>query len=138
MREWRLPIVIDGGRKFSRGKDDEYLWPTGDCFVLYVWARPPRVDMIRTLPFGLGEAALPVPLTSPSPGLAPRAIFKNIPGHEKLLGEATHPSTKAPSSPVDLPALNRVGDFFFQGLILDSNSDQGQLAVTNGVLVISR
>jgi hypothetical protein len=107
-------------------------------FVLYGYTRVPAPENPTDQPFGLGCTGMPIPLNAP-PGLfSPRAIWKNINGFDQQLGTATHPSSPAPSTVVDLAAISVRGHFYFQGLILDSGAPNGQAAVMNGVELLIR
>jgi hypothetical protein len=77
-------------------------------------------------------------MSSPGSHPQPVAIWKNIVGHEALLGTATHPSTSAPSVVLTVAQIGLPIDLTFQGIQLDPGSPQGQAAVTNAVLVRSR
>ena len=77
---------------------------------------------------------MPTPLASGGSPL-PAQIWNNI-GFPGNLGEATLPSTPAPSTVVERPAgVGRPLVVFLQGLILDTASPHGEAAVTNGILL---
>lgn len=104
----------------------------------YVWRNGPTPATVRNLPSSVGTICMPTPL-SPGPPQAVRlANNTGIPqlGTENWPGPPTQP---APSTLLNLPAgINRTGTFFFQGIIFDPGSLQGQVAVTNGFLVVSQ
>lgn len=103
-------------------------------FVLYIHVQPPNAGSVRTLPMGLGDFCKPIFLTDENPAQLVR-VTNNI-GKENALGESDFPSVKAPSDIVDRPnGVGKTGTFFFQGLIIDPMSPQGQAAVTNGIEV---
>lgn len=108
----------------------------GRRFALYGWIRPISNETTRALPFGLGTSCLPMPPENPSGPLRPRVIWNNISASEKILGEATRPSSPAPTTLLDLPdGTGFTGEIVFQGIVTDPGSRQGQAAVTNAVVV---
>lgn len=107
-------------------------------FVLYAYRQFPRPETRTPLQFGLGDACLPMPMNAPNASISPVVVWNNIAGFDSVLGTADLPSAPAPSVIIKRTRLKREGDFSFQGLIFDSNSPQGQLAVTNSISVLSR
>lgn len=105
------------------------------AFSLYVWAAlPPSGDQIRYLPFGLGLSCGPFPLRpldSPQPVRTANNLgFPRLLGREDWPGPATRP---APTVLLSVSSLPGPVDLVVQGLIEDSASPQGQLAVTNAM-----
>ena len=106
-------------------------------FVLYGWRASPSIHNIRHLPSDLGMMCLPSPLTGDGPPFPPE-IWNNL-GRPGVLGEATRPSTPAPTLLEWFPSGAGVeGTFFLQGLILDRRSGNRAVHVTNGIEVILR
>jgi hypothetical protein len=104
-------------------------------FVMYVALSGPRPSSPRELPFGIGTLLLPSPLSGE---MSPRQA-NNI-GVPRVLGRENwpQPSTPAPSLLLSLPnGIRRELTFYLQGLIMDSASPNGTVAVTNGVVVCS-
>jgi hypothetical protein len=108
----------------------------GAPFALYAWAGEPDPSTVRTLPFGLGEACLPM-FASHGPPF-PRAVWNNT--GRAALGAPTRPSAPAPSIVLLRPAgAGRAVTFYLQGLIADPGSSAARPAsVTNGVTVVVR
>lgn len=119
--ELRVEASPSGGRKFA----------------LYAWVGEPAPGKQTPLPLGLGTSAMPMPASSPS-ACGPIVVWKNIQGHAGFLGVADRPSIPAPSTVLNLPQLGHTGRFYFQGLLLDPGSPQGQAAITNGIVVVAR
>jgi hypothetical protein len=104
-------------------------------FALYVWLRVPTASTLRELPLGIGYTCLPTPLNPGGP--QPKRIANNL-GHEARLGFENWPgppTSPAPTVLLDLPPLGRSLTLFAQGIIVDTESLHGSLAVTNGILV---
>lgn len=114
--------------------------PTGMTqaeFALYVWNGPALPSHRTVLPNSFGGTCKPTPLT---PGRFPQpARIANNTGLPELGVEnwPGPPTVAAPSTPLSVPALNKVGTFYFQGVIRDVHS-LGGYAVTNGITVISQ
>ncbi len=104
-------------------------------FALYLWRRLPAALTLVDLPFGIGRMVLPAPASGGSP--QPLIVWKNIAGHERILGAATRPSNAAPSNVLALPSgVPRALDFTIQALIRDDASQIPQgVSVTNAILV---
>lgn len=111
--------------------------PSGPVpFALYGWRGRPRFDSVTVLPFELGESCMPTPLTSASLP-QPSAIWNTM-GFFGVLGTPTRSASKAPTTVLNLGrGLRLQGTFFLQGVILDNAAPSGQVAVTNGVTVVS-
>ncbi len=107
-------------------------------FVVYAWAMDPDSGPGKNQPLGIGATALPTPLNAGCPGQPIRAA--NGLAHEFLLGPHNWPTSvpgPAPFCILDLTqGAGRPARFYVQGLIQDCRSPHGQLAVTNGVLVV--
>lgn len=105
-------------------------------YVLYLWLGAPRVPTVKILPFGLGVTGMPTPLTS---SCSPQPVrIANTLGHTALLGTDRWPgppTAPAPTCLLNIPGFPLEIDFYVQGLIVDPQSPQGQLAVTNGIRV---
>ncbi len=108
--------------------------PVAAPFVVYVFTVLPDMASSRSLPAGIGTFCLANPITDQNP-LGLRAIFNNK-GFNNVLGSATRPSTPAPSDLVCLPqGAQRTGSVFLQGIIDDTQSCHGLVAITNGVVL---
>ncbi len=108
--------------------------PVEASFVVYVFTVLPDAASPRILPGGIGTYCLPNPITDQN-AIGLRAIFNNK-GFNNFLGHATRPSTPAPSDLVCLPqGAQRTGAVFLQGIIDDTQSCHGLVAVTNGVVL---
>lgn len=105
-------------------------------YVVYLWNVAPANGLHAFLPQNIGCTALPTPLSgSQSPQPLRRA---NTLGFPKLLGTTVWPIPPQPTPFKLLSLANGVGfptTFYLQGLISDSDSVQGDVAVTNGILV---
>lgn len=110
----------------------------GTQFVVYAWNLRATPQLVRDPGFDLGQTSLPMPLSHPTGRRRPKAIWKTIPGYRRVLGTETRPAVEAPSVLLDLQALGVTGEFFVQGLIFDTAAPNGQVAVTNGIRIISR
>jgi len=106
-------------------------------FALYAWTRRPTGHDARDLPFGIGRVCLPTPLDQPATGEGPVIVFNNL-GYFGQLGAPDLPSSPASSLVVSRTGgTRRQGVFCLQGIIRDDASPQGQVATTNGVVVVS-
>jgi hypothetical protein len=104
--------------------------------VLYLWLATPTNATVQELPFGVGSICLPIPLTGGSP--QPVRIANSL-NHTRLLGTERWPGPSTRPAPTDLilaPVVNRAVTFFVQGLIPDTDSVHGQVAITNGLEVV--
>ncbi len=124
------PISVDIGLPSSQNGSA--------CYVVYVYSQCPTQSSITELPFGLGDFAHRTPFAfNPNSVDAARQANTFAPRHDGILGADNWPGTvraKAPTNLLNLPqglVTSRV--LFFQGLIVDRNSLQGQVAITNGV-----
>ncbi len=109
-------------------------------YALYVWFGAPVAGDGKDLPFGIGSGVRPMPLTSscsPQPvRIANNLGFTSVLGAENFPGPASQP---APYTLLDLAGgLGETGIFTIQVLIKDSSSPQGQAAVSNAIVVISK
>jgi len=104
-------------------------------FVLYGWRGEPGDDTMATHPKCLGCTCFPTPWAGGTP--QPRVIWNNL-GYPAYLGNATHPSMPAPSTPLNRPGgVGRAMTMTFQGFITDNASIATKPAsVTNAVVVI--
>ncbi|MBI3847875.1 MAG: YncE family protein [Planctomycetes bacterium] len=110
----------------------------GSRYALYAWIGDPRPNQARQLPLGIGISCMPTPLNPGAP--QPRKIANNTGapalGVENWPGPPTH---AAPYTLLNLPGgLGRLGTFFVEGLMVDSNAPNGRAAVTNGIVVVSQ
>ncbi len=111
--------------------------PGSSRFALYGWIGRPQPTDARTLRFDLGLSCRVMSMNTPSSSEAPLAIWRNLAGATSLLGEPTRPSDPAPTTLENRPGgIQRAVTFFLQGLIKDTDSPQGKIAVTNGLTVV--
>ena len=106
-------------------------------YAMYLWLRVPTAATVRTLPAGIGVTCLPTPLNGPG-GPQPKRIANNI-GYTGQLGAENWPGPPTSPAPAVLLSLVPVGrpiTLFAQGLVLDSASVHGTVAVTNGIEVV--
>ncbi|MBI1849320.1 MAG: VCBS repeat-containing protein [Planctomycetes bacterium] len=106
-------------------------------YALYAWNDRPTSASSRTLPDGIGESCMVTPLSSPLPSQRPKAIWNTI-GDFARFGAPTRPSPPAPGPIFSRPqGLRKHLTFFVQGIVTDPAAPNGELAVTNGILVRS-
>lgn len=107
--------------------------PSNACFALYVWNGVPT-DVTNTVQRrGVGNMVFPTPWRGGSP--QPRFIWNNL-GFPASFGVPDFASAKAPTTVISSSGVatpNRA--FTFQGFINDLGSIQGDLAITNAVIV---
>lgn len=108
--------------------------PSSAGFVLYALASAPGVNVISTLPGGIGEIAFSTPITG---GELPRLIvLVNNLGHRRLLGESTLRNIPpAPALIVERRnGFGRPALVALQGLIRDfGTASNHPVSVTNGM-----
>jgi hypothetical protein len=107
-------------------------------YVIFAWAgcqARPSLDTITPLGSGVGSLCLPVEFAS-GVGPFPRRRANTF-GHVPILGATDWPQPVglAPVDLLDVPAVNRPVKVFFQGLVEDSDSSHGAVAVSNGILL---
>ncbi len=104
-------------------------------FVLYAWRGSPTELTVTDAPYELGATVFPTPLTEHRS--RPLAIWNNLKGHEKSLGEATFPSSPAPSTVFTRERGSaRPITLTFQGFVRDDASvGSTGMSVTNAVIV---
>lgn len=131
-------VIVDSTEPFRIDVAAPDSSPSGSApFAMYVWNGAPDWTTVTELPRGVGKSCMSMPLS----GGRPRFIANNF-GKPALLGVERWP--QAPTAPAPTLLLNlprgtrRTGTFFIQGLIADANAPSGIVAVTNGVLVVSR
>jgi len=106
------------------------------AFCLYAWPAVITSATVKELPAGVGAVCLPTPL-SPDCRPQPLRIANNL-GHPLLLGEDSWPVATGPAASDVLLLPSGVGQeasFYLQGIIQDTASLHGQVAVTNGIVV---
>ncbi|MBI1853612.1 MAG: immunoglobulin domain-containing protein [Planctomycetes bacterium] len=107
-------------------------------YALYAWRNEPTKLTRETLPMFIGDIAAHTPFSHTPP--QPLKIANNT-GHA-IAGVENWPGPPTQSSPyvlLDLPnGLHRVGTFYLQGIIVDTNAPNGQAGVTNGIVVVSQ
>ena len=110
------------------------------AFALYLWRGVPVPTSVTTLSYGLGVMAMPPPLVFPRQP-QPLGLANNI-GRSNLLGAEHWPGPRPHPAPSVVVSVSRGvgvrGSFFLQGLIIDSASPSGRLAVTNGIELIAQ
>lgn len=111
---------------------------TGSNYVVYAWSEVPAHGTVSDLRFGIGTASMPFVMNNPTGSLRPVVTWNTFVGFDDVLGARTFASGAAPAVLASLPEVGRTGCFFLQGLIADSQSDHGQVAITNGVEVLVR
>ncbi len=102
-------------------------------YALYAWVCAPQARTARTLPYGIGTSAMPMPITGGAP--LPRIRWNNT-GRGDSLGNPTRSSRGAPEVLFDKPqGLLRYRPYIFiQGIIYDPGSAAAVPAsVTNGI-----
>lgn len=99
-------------------------------YVVWAAAGVPSNDRLEVLPRRLGRVCFRTPIT----GGRVEAIWNTL-GFEPVLGEATFPSTEAPSTLLDIPQVGMSARFILQGLVQDPGALGGSIAVTNAVVV---
>ncbi len=106
------------------------------AYWLGAWLGEPGPTTVKTLPFLIGQSSMPTPLSS---GCTPQPVkiannigFPEFLGAEDWPGPPTQP---APRVVLFIPGVGREVTLFLQGFILDSASPQGQIAVTNGIVI---
>lgn len=101
-------------------------------FAVYAWPGTLDDRGRRSLPFGIGCIAMPVPMTGGEP--QPMVIWNNS-GRLRVLGRPNRPSSPAPWTLVNRPSgLRRAVRFMVQGLIYDPGSKaEVPASVTNGI-----
>ena len=105
--------------------------------AMYVWLREPTAATVRRLPGGIGWTCLPTPLDPGGP--QPKRIANTL-GYPGFLGAENWPgppTSPAPTVLLSLPAVGRSLTLFAQGIIADTASLHGEVAVTNGILVVA-
>lgn len=114
--------------------------PAGEVapFAVYLWLEEPGECSGRSLPFGIGISALPMPMNGDDEP-RPTVIWNNAGRHQRL-GIPIRPSRPAPSVFARRPSGTlRAVRFFVQGVIYDPGSDGTVPAsVTNGIWGIPR
>ena len=103
-------------------------------FVLYAWRAVPSASPLQILPFQVGVLCLPPPLSLDVP--KPRVVWNNL-GAPGRLGQATKPSTPAPSTVLNLNnGLGSPITATLQGIIQDDDSDSPRgLSTTNAIVL---
>ncbi len=103
-------------------------------WAAYAFVGEPTKSDSRILPFGLGESAMPLPISMPRPSSL-KKIWNNI-GRFGLLGAPDLPSVMAPTTFLNrMTGVVRPVVFTVQGVIVDPNAPNGQAATTNGIVV---
>jgi len=107
-------------------------------YVVYVWDGIPGDGTVRRLPGRLGRAGLATPLEAPF-GIQPRLVANRL-GSARRFGRDRWPIPAPAAAPAvlatSLDGFPSDGTFYVQGLVTDSASLSGRLAVTNGIVVI--
>ncbi len=104
-------------------------------YVLYGWVGNPGESGVTEQRFDIGTTVFPTPLSGGAK--QPKVIWKNVPGHDRLLGSPNRPSTPAPSNVLTSPfGTLRVITFALQGFVRDGGSRIPEgFSVTNAVIV---
>jgi hypothetical protein len=104
-------------------------------YAAYAWLGTPTKSDLRTLPMSLGTSVMPMPISASGPPNA-KKIWNNI-GKTAFLGVPDFVPPIAPvSTMITKPGgIGKIVTFTVQGLILDSNSINGQASVTNAIVV---
>lgn len=104
-------------------------------YAAYAWLGEPTKSDLRTLPMSLGTSVMPMPISAAGPP-NPKKIWNNI-GKTAFLGVPDFtPPVAALSTMINKPGgIGKVVTFTVQGLILDSNSLNGDASVTNAIIV---
>ncbi len=109
----------------------------GAHYMLCLWKKAPTPQTMKALPYDIGYSCMPMPL---NPGCNPRAkrTANNIEDSRFPFAERW-PGADTVSAPAKVLSINRVRrsmTLYFQAVIEDPGSLQGEYAVTNGILVV--
>jgi len=134
----RTVLLPQGSPLLLRLENASSMGMTPTRYVIFAWAgcqARPSLDTITPLGSGVGSLCLPVEFAS-GVGPFPRRRANTF-GHVPILGATDWPQPVglAPVDLLDVPAVNRPVKVFFQGLVEDSDSSHGAVAVSNGILL---
>ncbi len=111
--------------------------PNPAAFALYAWPGEAGPSDPAEQPYNIGTACFPMPLSNGNPSAPPTTLVNNI-GYPGILGIPLLPGVyPAPTYIVQNVILAR-GTWTLQGIIIDSNSPDGLLSLTNTIVFVQQ